>query len=111
MNGWTALHFMARNLRQVEATRLLVSQGADARAINQKGNTALHEAMGGRLIRREKEDGSLEWPTLQEKIHAHNMIISILQEAGASMNQPNVAGKTPAQLLVDKRARWEKGGE
>jgi ankyrin repeat protein len=110
-NGWTALHFMARNLRQVESSRLLISRGANASAINKKGNTVLHEVMGGRLIRRQKEDGSLEWPTLLEKIQTHDMIISILQEAGASMNQPNVEGKTPAQLLVDKRARWEKGGE
>ncbi|KAJ6096929.1 hypothetical protein N7486_007675 [Penicillium sp. IBT 16267x] len=110
-NSWTALHFMARNLRQVKASRLLVSRGADASVINKKGNTAPHEAMGGRLIRRQKEDGSLEWPTLPEKIQALDKIISILQEAGPSMDQPNVAGKTPAQLLVDKRARWEKGGE
>ncbi|CAI7610632.1 unnamed protein product [Penicillium glandicola] len=111
MNGWTALHSMARNLRQVNASRLLVSRGADASAVNNKGNTPLHEVMTGRLIRKEKEDGSLEWPTLSEKIQAHEEIISILQDAGASMDQPNVAGKTPAQLLVEKRAKWEKGGE
>lgn len=75
VNGWTALHYMARNLRQVNASRLLVSQGADASAVNNKGNTPLHEVMTGRLIRKEKEDGSLEWPTLSEKIQAHDEII------------------------------------
>lgn len=29
----------------------------------------------------------------------------------ASMDQQNLAGKAPAQLLVEKRAEWEKGGE
>jgi ankyrin repeat protein len=90
---------------------LLVSRGADVSAVNNKGNTPLHEVMTGRLIRRENEDGSLEWPTLSEKIQAHDEIISTLQDAGASMDQPNLAGKTPAQLLVEKRAKWEKGGE
>ncbi|KAJ5761805.1 uncharacterized protein N7511_005187 [Penicillium nucicola] len=111
INGWTALHFMARNLRQVNASRLLVNRGADASAVNNKGNTPLHEVMTGRLVRKEREDGSLEWPTLSEKIQAHDEIISILQDAGASMDQPNVTGRTPAQLLVEKRAKWDKGGE
>ncbi|KAJ5215841.1 uncharacterized protein N7498_002248 [Penicillium cinerascens] len=109
-NGWTALHFMARNLRQIKASRLLVSRGADPSVINKKGNTPLHEAVGGRLIGRRMEDGSLEGPALSEKIQAQDEIISILQ-AGASMDQPNMAGKTPAQLLADKRAQWEKGRE
>jgi ankyrin repeat protein len=43
VKGSTALHFMARNLRQLEASRLLVSRGADASVINKKGNTPLHE--------------------------------------------------------------------
>jgi ankyrin repeat protein len=111
VNGWTPLHYMARNLRQVNASRLLVSRGADVSAVNNKGNTPLHEAMTGRLIRKEKENGSLEWPTLSEKILAHDKIISILQDAGASMDLPNMAGNTAAQLLVEKRAKWEKGGE
>ncbi|CEJ54579.1 hypothetical protein PMG11_00883 [Penicillium brasilianum] len=111
VNGWTPLHYMARNLRQVNASRLLVSRGADVSAVNNKGNTPLHEAMTGRLNRKEKEDGSLEWPTLSEKIQAHDKIISILQDAGASIDLPNMAGKTPAQLLVEKRAKWDNGGE
>lgn len=111
VNGWTALHWMAKNLRQVEASRLLVRRGADVNAVNKKGNTPLHEAMGGRLIRKEKADGTLDYPTLAEKIRAFDEIVSILREAGASMDQPNFAGQTPAQLQEQKRARWEKGGE
>jgi ankyrin repeat protein len=111
VNGWTALHWMARNLRQVEASRLLVHRGADVNAVNKKGNTPLHEAMGGRLIRKEKADGTLDYPTLAEKIRALDGIVSILREAGASMDQPNLARQTPAQLQEQKRARWEKGDE
>jgi len=44
-NGNTALHLMARNLRQIQATQFLVSQGADVSLVNGKGNTALHECL------------------------------------------------------------------
>lgn len=111
VNGWTALHWMVRNLRQVEASRLLVHRGADVNAVNKKGNTPLHEAIGGRLIRKEKADGTLDYPTLVEKIRALDEIVSILREAGASMDQPNLARQTPAQLQERKLARWEKGVE
>jgi ankyrin repeat protein len=100
---------MARNLRQLKASRLLVSRGADPSVIDKEGNTPLHEAVKGRLTRLENEDGSLIWPTLEEKTQAQDEIILILQEGGASMDQPNKAGKTPAQLAVEKRAQWEKG--
>jgi len=53
----------------------------------------------------------LDYPTLAEKIRALDEIVSILREAGASMDQPNLAGQTPAQLQEQKRARWERGGE
>jgi hypothetical protein len=79
--------------------------------VNKKGNTPLHEAMGGRLIRKEMVDGTLDYPTLAEKIRALDEIVSILREAGASIDQPNLARQTPAQLQEQKRARWEKGGE
>jgi ankyrin repeat protein len=36
VNGWTALHWMASNLRQVEASRLLVHRGADVDAVNKR---------------------------------------------------------------------------
>jgi hypothetical protein len=65
--------------------------------------------MGGRLVRKEKADGTLDYPTLAEKIRALDEIVSILREAGASMDQPNVARQTPAQLQEQKLARWRKG--
>lgn len=38
-DGNTALHIMARNLRQAKAAQLLLSRGADVGAKNLKGNT------------------------------------------------------------------------
>jgi ankyrin repeat protein len=110
-NGWTALHWMARNLRQIEPSRLLVSRGADVNVINKKGNTLLHEAVGGRLIRKQKADETIEYPTPGEKNRALDEIVSILREAGASMDQPNLARLTPAQIQAQTRAKWEKGCE
>ncbi|KAJ5726158.1 uncharacterized protein N7483_007515 [Penicillium malachiteum] len=65
------------------------------------------------LIRKEKADGTLDYPTLAEKIHALDEIVSVLREAGASMDQLNLARQTPAQLQEQeqKLARWERGGE
>lgn len=75
---------MARNVWQVEASRLLVSRGADVNAINKKGNTPLYEAMGEGLIRREKEDRTIELPLLSEKMEALDDFISTLREAGVN---------------------------
>ncbi|KAJ5946382.1 hypothetical protein N7454_003221 [Penicillium verhagenii] len=107
INGWTALHWMARNLRQVEPCRLLVSRGADVNAVDNKGHTPVHQAANGKLQRREKADKTIEWPTLEEKIHACDGIVTVLLEAGASMDKPNLEGKTPTQLREISIARWE----
>jgi hypothetical protein len=79
--------------------------------INKKGNTLLHEAVGGRLIRKQKADETIEYPTPGEKNRALDEIVSILREAGASMDQPNLARLTPAQIQAQTRAKWEKGCE
>ncbi|KAJ5106293.1 hypothetical protein N7456_002968 [Penicillium angulare] len=113
INGWTALHWMARNLRQVEPCRLLVKRGADVNVVDNKGNTPVHQAVGGRLVRREKIDKTIDWPTVEEKIRACNEMITVLIEAGAgagagaSMDRPNLEGKTPTQLRELSIARWE----
>ena len=107
INGWTALHWMARNLRQVEPCRLLVSRGADVNAVDNKGNTPVHQAVSGKLQRREKAENPIEWPTLEEKIHACDEMVTILLEAGASMDKPNLEGKTPTQLREVSIQRWE----
>lgn len=53
--------------------------------------------MGGRLIRKEKADGTLDYPTDSEKIRALDQIVSILREAGSSMDQPNLAHHSRAK--------------
>jgi len=67
--------------------------------------------MGGRLLERIGEDGVPHPPSLSDKIRAHDEIITILQEAGASMDQQNAQGKTPRQLLDRTRAKWQRGGQ
>jgi ankyrin repeat protein len=99
VNALTALHYMARNLRQVDASRVLVLRGADVHAVNKKGNTPLHEVAGGaRLMRREGEDGGFEWPSLEE-IKALQEFILLLRWAGVDMDLGNLAGATPEGLL------------
>lgn len=105
INGWTALHFMARNLRQVNASRLLVDRGADVHAVNKMGNTHLHGVVGGaRLHRREMEDGTLGWPTVAEERRAQE-IVSVLRGAGARFDVLNAA-----ELFVERRGREEREG-
>jgi ankyrin repeat protein len=48
-NGDTALHLMAKSLRQVKAAQFLVSKGADVTVVNAKGDTPVHEVMRGLL--------------------------------------------------------------
>ncbi|KAJ5355075.1 uncharacterized protein N7496_012287 [Penicillium cataractarum] len=92
INGWMALHFIARNLRQVGASRLLVRRGVDVHAISRMGNTAVHEVMGAaKLQRREMEDGTLECPAASEKIWAGEEVVSVLRGADARIDGPKLA--------------------
>ncbi|KAH8701832.1 ankyrin repeat-containing domain protein [Talaromyces proteolyticus] len=111
MNGDTVLHIMAKNLRQVEATRSLLSKGADVRAINAKGNTPFHEVMVGLLRSRVSRRQKTEPVTLADRLRTQNEMIAVLQDGNGYsdtlMDQPNAAGKTPRQLLEETRARWQ----
>ncbi|KAJ5722977.1 ankyrin [Penicillium malachiteum] len=84
--GCTALHYLVRHMNQMEAVRHLIRRGANVNAINHKGNTPLHEVMGG----------------VQEES------IKILVEAGGSMDQANGIGKTPTQLLDEITKRRQR---
>lgn len=98
-NGCTALHYLVKNLDQVDAVRHLVSQGADVNAVDRNGNTPLHEVMKGTLLRRMDEHGNSA-PILERLKQARDEIIRILLDAGASEDLSNIAGETPKQVLV-----------
>jgi ankyrin repeat protein len=51
-DGYTAIHYLARYLVQIEATRYLISRGADISVVNHKGNTPLYELIRGTIRRR-----------------------------------------------------------
>jgi ankyrin repeat protein len=109
--GYTALHYLVRNLDQVDAVRYLVSRGAHVNAVDLKGNTPLHEVMKGTIIKPMEERGNREETTgrLKQALdHKRNAIIQILLGAGASEEVVNAAGETPRQVLervTEERAR------
>ncbi|KAJ5720990.1 uncharacterized protein N7483_008924 [Penicillium malachiteum] len=110
INGNTALHLMARNLRQTKATQFLISQGADVSLINVKGNTALHECLAmGKILSRETANGPIA-PTVADRRKALDEMINILLHIGgdAMMDQTNQAGETPRQLQSKKLAYWQE---
>ncbi|KAL4996713.1 ankyrin repeat-containing domain protein [Aspergillus recurvatus] len=73
-SGETALHIMARNLRQAAATSMLLERG-------------------GRI---DIDDGRQEWVTPEDRIRAQNEVVEALLEAGGSIiDQPIREGKTP----------------
>ncbi|KAE8330635.1 ankyrin repeat-containing domain protein [Aspergillus sergii] len=104
-NGITALHIMASNLRQVKAAQFLIHRGADINAKTLKGDTPLCEAAGrGVLLNRASRTEENEYVTLDNRIKAQDAMVGVLQDAGGSLDQPNAAGKTPRQLLEQKRS-------
>ncbi|KAJ5538736.1 ankyrin [Penicillium frequentans] len=105
-DGCTALHYLVRDLDQIDAIQYLISLGADVNVINHKGNTPLHEVMKSTMIRRMGEDG-LPDPSqpLDSPYTTREELIQMLVDAGGSMDQPNKAGQTPAQLLDELNER------
>ncbi|KAL3482653.1 ankyrin repeat-containing domain protein [Aspergillus germanicus] len=104
-NGETVLHIMARILRQVAATRMLIERGAKVDIVNNKGNTPLHEAMRGALRPRLSRDGARqERATIGDRIHAQDEVVQRLVEVDESvMDWPNREGKSPRQLREEAR--------
>ncbi|PYH48038.1 uncharacterized protein BP01DRAFT_313070, partial [Aspergillus saccharolyticus JOP 1030-1] len=92
----TALHYLVRHLNQIDAARHLIQHGANVNAINAQGNTPLHELMWGTLPRRLDESVHPQRPT-----RAREAFVQLLVDAGASMDQKNLAGQTPMQLLQE----------
>ncbi|KAJ5757766.1 uncharacterized protein N7511_006460 [Penicillium nucicola] len=110
VNGNTALHLMARNLCQAKAVQFLIVQGADVSLVNSRGNTALHECLSmGKILQKQTANGSIV-PTVADQRNALDEMSNILLHIGgdAMMDQTNLAGETPRQLLSKKLAYWQK---
>jgi ankyrin repeat protein len=119
-DGCTALHYLVKNLDQSDAILHLLSRGADVSAVDRKGNTPLHEVMKGKMLRKMYANREVEplAPNLLRR--TRDELILALLNAGASMDQTNIAGQTPKQVLdcvleeregqqqreAAKRAKW-----
>jgi ankyrin repeat protein len=102
LEGNTPLHHMARSLRQVDLIRRLIHHGAGVSATNAKGETPLQRAVAALALAQQNMGGSLGASTHARRAKAHGEVLEILQEAGCRMDQPNIEGKTPYQLLEDQ---------
>ncbi|PYH75540.1 ankyrin [Aspergillus uvarum CBS 121591] len=111
VNGDTVLHYIARRLPQTHAVCILLSRGANVNAVNKKGNAPLHLAVGASIFPRGRrmDDGEIVETPLAEGFNALEKMIKILQDAGASMDQANLAGETPREILKETRERWARG--
>ncbi|KAJ5721992.1 ankyrin [Penicillium malachiteum] len=102
--GCTAMHYAVRNMDQIDATRYLISRGADVTVKNHKGDTPLHSLMGGTMMWKRYENGK----PLQSRdapIKARAELIRMLKDAGGSMDIRNDAGQTPTQTLEEIEQR------
>jgi hypothetical protein len=111
-NGKTALHVFAQNLRQVSAAKSLIEHGADFRARNTLRETPFHAAARGFLNDHVRRDGRDKEVTTANKIKLQDEMMRALnsaagEDAAMLMNQPNVEGKTPRDLLEETRNRWQ----
>lgn len=95
----TALHYLLKNLDQGDAIRHVINRSADINAIDNKGNTPLHEVMKGKMLRKRYENGELEPLPTGFPERARDELIQVLLDAGASMDRTNGAGQTPGEVL------------
>jgi ankyrin repeat protein len=75
--GQTPLHWMAY-LGDVDGVRLLLEAGADPNAVDQSGNTALHDAVLSR----------------------QHLVVALLVAGGADSSVRNLEGKSPLDLAL-----------
>ncbi|KAL2850090.1 ankyrin repeat-containing domain protein [Aspergillus pseudodeflectus] len=122
--GITALHVMVQNLRQISTVKYLLEHGADLQTSTANGNTVFHLVAQGRLLEVTREDGESRIPTSEDYTRAEDKMLRLLQaygERSTLINQRNLAGKTPLELLEETRkqrrereeqmhARWGRDG-
>lgn len=107
--GCTAMHYLVRHMDQIDTMRYLIGRGANVNSVNHKGNTPLHEVMGGTLIRRVDKNGMPDPSQPRDAPYrAREELIKIMVDAGGSMEQANGAGKTPTQLLDELTERRQQ---
>ncbi|RAK73175.1 ankyrin [Aspergillus fijiensis CBS 313.89] len=108
-DGCTAMHYLVKNMDQVEAARYLISCGAEVDVADQQGNTPLHQVMKGTLIRKLDERGRPDPSQPKDApVRARKQWIEMLVEAGGSMDRPNAYGKTPKRLLEELTERLDQ---
>ena len=106
---------MAISFRQVQAVRPLLRCGASTKIKNPKGGTPPHHTGHG-VVFRYKDGTGIEWHgvPLDAKIKAQDEMIKGWEEADNglnSMNQKNIDGKTPRQLMGETRNKWRQQGQ
>ncbi|KAJ5987206.1 hypothetical protein N7451_011571 [Penicillium sp. IBT 35674x] len=84
-DGCTVLHYLVRNLSQMDAARYLVQRGADITKRDKKGITPLQEALKGKfpISRQISTDGDIGPESHAHTERARNELTQILLDAAA----------------------------
>ncbi|KAJ6032520.1 hypothetical protein N7540_003252 [Penicillium herquei] len=86
----TLLHYLVDSVEQIDALRHLITRGADVTKSDRHGDTPLHELIKGQIVRKRRHD---------KGIAARDEAIQVLINAGASLDLPNEAGRTPREIV------------
>lgn len=89
---------------------MLISRGADVFVTNAKGNTPLHEATTMGSVLPKHMNGELVKASHDEQRKALAEVVAILLEIGGEgmMDQSNLAGEIPRQLLARRMDMWQR---
>lgn len=97
-----------KNLDWGNTIRHLVSRGADANTIDNKGKTPLHEVIKGQMLRNLYENAEVKpLPTGFPK-RVRDKLLQVLLDTRASIDQTIGAGQTLGQVLDSVLEEQEK---